>query len=63
MAEKKISYKKTLIKGVKYFAIFGLASLVKFLEVSYPNIYTLGIGGALVMIVNMLKVKFNISYL
>jgi len=51
------SFKKTLLKGIKYFVIFLLPVLVDKLIVAYPAIAQLTLGGILVMIVNWLKVR------
>ena len=46
-------------KGVKYFIFFMIPVLVDLFVVNYPEIAQLSIGGALVMLNNFLKVKYN----
>jgi len=49
------NYKKTLLKGLKYFVIFLLPVLVDKFIVSYPDIAQLTIGGILVLTTDWLK--------
>ena len=51
---KKYSFSKGLGKGI----IAALLFLAPFLVTSFPDIMNITIGGALVMILNYLKVKF-----
>jgi len=53
----KYSFKKGLVKLLKYIIIFALPVLADKLIISYPEIAQLTAGGILVMIVNYLKVK------
>lgn len=53
----KFSIGKMLLKGLKYFVLFGLPIIVDKLIISYPEIAQLTLGGVLVMIMNYLKVK------
>lgn len=57
----EFSYKKMMIKGVKFFVIFLVPVLVDKFIVSYPQIAQLTISGMLVMGVNYLKVKCGIN--
>ena len=56
----KFSFKKMLVKGLKYFVIFLLPFLVDKFIISYPEFAQLTIGGLLVMIMNWLKIKAGI---
>jgi len=49
------NYKKTLLKGLKYFVIFLLPVLVDKFIISYPDIAQLTIGGILVLTTDWLK--------
>lgn len=53
----KFSFKKMVLKGVKYVVLFGLPVLVDQLIVAYPDIAQLSVGSLLVMAANWLKVK------
>ena len=46
------SFKKTLLKGVKYFIIFGIPFLVNQFIFAYPEWAQLTLGSILVMIAN-----------
>ena len=56
----EFSYKITLQKGVKYFVIFALPFLVDQCILAMPDIANLTIGACLLMLVNMLKVKYGL---
>ena len=49
------SWKQMFVKGCKYIVIFGLPKLVDIFIVAYPEWAQLTVGGALVMLVNLLK--------
>jgi len=51
------SFKKGLLKGVKYLVLFGIPMLVNAFVVEYPEIAQLTVGGILAMITNFLKLK------
>lgn len=61
--EKHFSFKLMALKGLKYVVIFGLPMLVDKFIVSYPEYAQLSIAGALVMLVNYLKLKVGVRYL
>ena len=54
----KYSIVKGVSKGIKYFVIFLVAGLIFGLPVAWKE---LTVGGALVLILNALKVKWNIK--
>ena len=54
------SYKKTLGKGIKYFAIFLLPVLADAFIFQYPKIAQLTVGAILVMMINWLKVRVGL---
>ena len=54
------SFKKTLVKGIKYFVIFLLPVMVDKFIVSSPEIAQLTIGASIVMVLNWLKVKAGV---
>ena len=56
----KYSIKKGLTKVVKYSLIFLLPILVDRFIVSYPELAQLSVGGILVGIVNLLKIKYGV---
>ena len=56
----EFSYKTTLQKGVKYFAVFALPFLVDTFILSMPDLANISIGAALLMIVNVLKAKYGL---
>jgi hypothetical protein len=56
----EFSYKITLQKGVKYFVVFALPFLVDQFILVMPDIANLTIGACLLMLVNMLKVKYGL---
>jgi len=58
---KEFSYLQMLLKGVKFFIVFGLAIMITQGTSQYPEILELTVGGILVMTLNMLKVKWNID--
>ena len=53
------SYRQTILKGIKYFVIFAIPLLVNSFVYQFPEIAQLTVGGLLVMLVNLLKVKFS----
>lgn len=55
------SPKITLVKGLKYFAIFALAAIINESTIRYPDYMSLTIGAVLVMALNYLKVKAGIK--
>ena len=55
------SYKKTLIKGLKYLACFVLPVLVNYFIVAYPEWAQLTVGGLLVMGLDFAKRKLLVS--
>ena len=57
------SFKKTLVKGVKYFVIFLLPVVADKFIVNFPEIAQLTIGASIVMILNWLKVKVGVRVL
>lgn len=57
------SFKKTLIKIVKYFVIFVIPFLVDKWIIAYPEIAQISIGALLVGIANYVKVRFSVKYL
>jgi len=57
------SYKKTLVKGIKYFILFLLPVLVDHFIVAFPEIAQLSVGGILVMGYNWLKIKAGVKLL
>ena len=56
----EFSYKVTWLKGVKYFVVFALPFLVDTFILSMPEVASISIGAALLMIVNVLKVKYGL---
>ena len=52
---KNYEYKKTLLKGLKYFGIFLLPILFNAFVVSYPEWAQLTVGGLFVMIIDWIK--------
>ncbi len=57
----KYSFKKTLIKAVKYFVIFVIPFAVDKWIISYPEIAQLSLGAILVGVVNFLKIKVGVK--
>jgi hypothetical protein len=55
------SYKITLQKGAKYFIIFLLPFMVNQFIIQMPDVANLTIGAALVMILNYVKMNFDIK--
>ncbi|OGT23774.1 MAG: hypothetical protein A2W47_04300 [Gammaproteobacteria bacterium RIFCSPHIGHO2_12_38_15] len=55
------SIKQGVAKSFKYFILFALPVLVDKLVVSYPAFFQLSIGALLVMIVNVLKIKYSVK--
>ena len=53
------SYKKGLLKIVKYFLIFLLPILVDKFIISFPEIAQLSVGAVLVGVVNFVKIKYK----
>jgi len=53
----KYSFKKTVIKVVKYFVIFIIPFLVDKWIIAYPELAQISVGALLVGIVNFLKIK------
>ena len=49
-----------ILKSLKYVVVFGLATLIAGLT---PEIRDLTLGGALVFILNFIKVKWGIKFL
>jgi hypothetical protein len=58
----EFSYKITLQKGIKYFVIFAFPFLVDQFILTMPDIANLTIGACLLMLVNMLKVKYGLRF-
>lgn len=54
------SYKKMVVKGLKYFVIFGAPFLITLFNERFPAIASLTIGGLLTMGYNLLKIKFEV---
>lgn len=61
--EKHFSFKLMALKGLKYVVIFGLPMLVDNFVVSFPEYAQLTLGGALVLLLNYLKIKVGVRYL
>ena len=57
------SFKKTILKGIKYFVIFAIPFLVDQFIVVYPQWAQLTLGSILVMIANAGKNWAGIKYL
>lgn len=57
----QLSYKITLQKGIKYFIAFILPFAVDQFIFAMPDIANLTIGTCLLMLVNALKVKYDIK--
>lgn len=60
------SFKKTLIKGAKYFAFFAIAALIDRFFLEFPDlanmpIGTLTVGTIITMLFNILKIKYGFS--
>ena len=53
----KYSFKKGILKGIKYCIIFLIPILVDKFIIAYPEIAQLTVSGLLVMLVNFIKVK------
>jgi len=54
-------YKKSIVKGLRVFVIFALPVLVDKFIISYPEFFQLTLGGVLIMGVNYLKNKLQIT--
>lgn len=50
------SFKKGIIKGIKYFVIFLIPVLIDKLAIDFAPIYQLTLGGLLVILYNYLKI-------
>ena len=57
------SLKQGLLKAVKYFVIFALPVLVDRFLYSFPELAQLTVGGILVALVNLAKVKYGAKLL
>lgn len=55
---KQYSFKKGLIKGLNYFAIFALPVIIDKFIISFPEIAQLSVGAAIVMVYNFIKIKY-----
>ena len=58
---QRFSFSLMLIKGIKYFVVFGLVIVINQATTNYPQLLELTVGGLLVMLLNLLKVKWGIS--
>ena len=56
----QLNYKITLQKGLKYFIAFAFPFAVDQFIINMPEIANLTLGATLLMIVNVLKVKYEI---
>ena len=56
----EFSYKKMVLKGLKYFVIFLLPFVIKFFNSQFPTVAALTIGGLLTMGYNFLKIKLEV---
>jgi len=54
------SFKKTLLKGLKYFVIFCLPLLIDRFVVGFPEVAQITVGAGLVMLCNWAKVKLGV---
>ncbi|MCK9578692.1 hypothetical protein M0R01_04660 [bacterium] len=54
------SFKITLLKGIKYFVLFGLPVLVSCFIQNFPWIAQLTVGGILTIICDFLKHKYGL---
>lgn len=55
----EFEYKTTLLKGIKYLVVFALPFLVDTFIIAMPDVANLSIGASLLMLVNVLKVKYG----
>ena len=55
------SYKQMIVKGIKYFTIFGLSAIVTSF-VSTSPFANITVGAVAVMFVNWLKVKVGVNF-
>jgi len=54
------SFKEGFVKAIKYIVLFGLPVLVDQFVVTFPQYAQLTVGGILVLLVNLLKVKYGV---
>lgn len=54
------SWKKSVMKGVKYCVLYGLPLLVGKLAEFHPEWMSLSVGTILTMLVNVLKVRYGV---
>lgn len=59
----KYSFKITILKGAKYFVIFGIPFLVNQFVITYPEWAQLTIGSLLVMLANWGKNWAGVKWL
>ena len=59
----KYDWKVGLSKGFKYVVIFLVPVIIDKFIVAYPELAQLTVGGLLVMLVNFIKIKYDVKYL
>lgn len=59
----EFSFKKMVLKGIKYAVLFVIPVLVDKFIVNYPEWAQLTVGSLLVMAVNFLKIRVGLKFL
>lgn len=57
----KYDYRVGLVKAVKYFVIFLAPVLVDRFIVAFPELAQLSVGGLLVFVLNLLKIRYGVK--